>query len=140
MKPYIVVLTLATMILALLGCQRTDNDIGDTMPSDSSVEIVSVSPIGGAALRVGERVRIRVDIAYTLVDEVGTVEPIVQTADDSRITSTLEVVKKGSGKLTLASDFVVPKTNAIQIFTALAGEGQTATSVVDSRIFEVDES
>jgi len=130
-------LALIAVSLSLIGCQRDTPHFGTPAPTGSSVQIASVSPPITQSLRVGESVKMKVDVNYALTDESGTVALVVQAADNSSIASTMEVVAKGSGTLSLETNFVVPTTKAIQIFTPLSGQGQSSTSTVDSRAFKV---
>jgi hypothetical protein len=89
-------------------------------------------------LVVGKRVKMSVDVAYTLDAESGKITLVVQTADSAILANHVEVVAKGSGHATLEAEFVVPSTNAIQVFTPLTAQGQIATTVVDWRGFRVE--
>jgi hypothetical protein len=127
---------LISIIGLLAGCER--NDHADTAaPSGSTVSIVSVSPAIGTPLRTGERVKLAVGVSYHLSADSGTLALIVQAADNSAISQNFEVINRGSGQVTLEAEFQVPNTKAIQIFTPLSGQGQSATSTVDSRAFKV---
>lgn len=106
-------------------------------PSGSFVEITSISPDTGTALKVGDKVKVQVELSYALSSEGGTVSLVVQSADNSSLAHNMEVVQKGSGKATLSTEFVVPDSNAIQIFTPLSAQGQTSTSTVDYRAYKV---
>jgi hypothetical protein len=121
----------------MFGCQRSDEHFGTPAPTGSSVQIASISPSIGEPLRVGEKVKLKVDVNYTLTGESGTLALVVQAADNSAISQNFEVVTKGSGKVTLEAEFVVPSTKAIQVFTPLSAQGQSSTSTVESRAFKV---
>jgi len=81
-----------------------------------SVRITSVSPDPARALRIGDRVRLVVDVAYTVAVDL-PVMLIVQAADHAVIANVSETAKGGTGSVTLKSEFVVPETSAIEIFT-----------------------
>ena len=121
----------------LLGCQRSDPNVGTPALSGSTVQIISTSPGIGEPLHAGEKVKLKVDVNYTLSEESGTLALVVQAADNLSIAQNFEVVMKGSGKVALEAEFIVPNTKAIQIFTPLSGQGQNSTSTVDSRAFKV---
>lgn len=123
--------------LLMLGCQRNDLHPGTPASAGSSVQIASISPSAGEPLHVGEKVTLKVDVNYLLTAESGTLALVVQAADNSAIAQNFEVVTKGSGKATLESEFIVPSTKAIQIFTPLSAQGQSSTSTVESRAFKV---
>ncbi|MEZ5615895.1 MAG: hypothetical protein R3E35_11855 [Rhodocyclaceae bacterium] len=131
------ILVSVSAALLMLGCQRSDPHFGTPAPTGSSVQIASVSPSVGEPLHVGEKVKLKVDVNYTLTGESGTLALIVQAADNSAISQNFEVVTKGSGKATLEAEFIVPSTKAIQLFTPLSAQGQSSTSTVESRAFKV---
>lgn len=132
----IATLSALSLVLAVAGCQRSDVS-GTAAPSGSFVKIVDISPATSASLRVGDRVRVQVEVNYRLTADAGTLSLVVQAADNSSLAHNMEVVQKGSGTLTLVAEFVVPGSNAVQIFTPLSAQGQTATSTVDSRAYKV---
>ena len=127
----------ASAAFLIFGCQRSDPQLGAPAPAGSSVQIASVSPSVGEPLRVGEKVKLKVDVNYTLTTESGTLALVVQAADNSAISQNFEVVTKGKGNVTLEAEFIVPSTKAIQIFTPLSAQGQSSTSTVESRAFKV---
>ncbi len=127
-------LTLAGSLL--LGCDRSGQGFVPA-PGGSSVKIVSTSPGANEALRVGETVTLEVGVEYTLESDSGTLALVVQGADNRPIASQMEVVTRGADSLSLKVAFIVPDTNAIQIFTPLSAQGQTGTSTVDTRAFKV---
>jgi hypothetical protein len=140
MKPtnsIVALFVLVTISAQLFGCQRSEQQGGTPALSGSTVQIISISPGIGEALRAGEKVKLKVDINYALSEESGTLALVVQAADNSAIAQNFEVVTKGSGKVALEAEFIVPNTKAIQIFTPLSGQGQNSTSTVDTRAFKV---
>jgi hypothetical protein len=128
---------LTASALLSFGCQRFEPPIAMPVPGASSVQIVSVSPEISQPLHSGEKIKMAVKVNYTLTEDSGTLALVVQSADNSSISSNFEVVTKGSASLTLESEFVVPSTKAVMIFTPLSGQGQSSTSIVDTRAFKV---
>ncbi|HVJ10565.1 MAG TPA: hypothetical protein VNC62_03240 [Burkholderiales bacterium] len=106
-------------------------------PPGSFVKIVSVSPDTKSPLKVGAKVKLQVEVSYALTVDVGQITLVVQAADNATLANHMAVVKKGNGKITLSTEFVVPDSNAVQIFTPLSAQGQTATSTVDHRAYKV---
>jgi hypothetical protein len=125
----------AFLIAAWLGA--CDQGSLPSAPSGSFVRIVSVSPDTGTALKVGDRVKMQVEVSYALSSDGGTVSLVVQAANNASLAHNMEVIQKGSGKATLSAEFVVPDSNAVQIFTPLSAQGQTSTSTVDHRAYKV---
>ena len=106
-------------------------------PPGSFVKIVSVSPDTKSPLKVGDKVKVQVEVSYALTVDVGRITLVVQAANNASLANHMAVVNKGNGKITLSAEFVVPDSNAVQIFTPLSAQGQTATSTVDHRAYKV---
>ncbi len=106
-------------------------------PPGSFVRIVSVSPDTKSPLKVGDKVKVQVEVSYALTTDVGQITLVVQAADNTTLANQTAVVKKGDGKLTLSASFVVPDSKAVQIYTPLSAQGQKATSTVDQRAYKV---
>src|SRR6266496_1787418 len=122
MRPHRLV---AAVITILVACDQRSLP---SAPSGSFVKIVSVSPDTGTALKVGDKVKVQVEVSYSLSSEGGTVSLVVQAANNASLAHNMEVIQKGSGNATLSAEFVVPDSNAVQIFTPLSAQGQTSTS------------
>lgn len=120
----------------LPGCQLPVQHAG-VAPFGSMAQITATSPDTIEVLRVGEHVKLKVDVSYVLTAESGTVQLIVLTADNSDLAQDVEVLTKGRGQATLQADFTVPATTAIQVFTPLVVQGQHPTSATDGRAFKV---
>ena len=129
-------LMLLFLLAALSGCERNPST-DSAAPSGSSVKILSTAPKTSAPLRVGDHVKLKVDVAHMLTVDSGTLGLVIQAADNSAIAQDMEVVTKGSGKTSFETEFVVPDTKAIQVFTPLSAQGQSSTSTVDMRAFKV---
>ena len=106
-------------------------------PPGSFVKIVSVTPDTKSPLKVGDKVKVQVEVSYALTVDVGRITLVVQAANNASLANHMAVVNKGNGKITLSAEFVVPDSNAVQIFTPLSAQGQTATSTVDHRAYKV---
>lgn len=107
-------------------------------PAESSVRITRISPDPASPLKVGEQVTLAVDVDYQLAAGSGTVTLVIQGGDGQRAgPQHVEVVTKGSGKVALRSEFKVPETTALIIYTPLNLQGQGSTSIVESRAYKV---
>src|SRR6266481_3776478 len=102
------VVSLAAALSA--GCQRTDVS-ASAAPTGSFVKIANISPDTSIPLRAGDRVKVQVDVDYSLTSDAGTVNLVIQTADNSSLAHNMEVLQKGTGKVTLVAEFVVPNSN-----------------------------
>lgn len=120
----------------LLGCQLPEQHAG-VAPFGSMAQITAIAPDTVEVLRVGEHVKLKVDVSYVLTAESGTVQLIVLAADNSDLAQDFKVLTKGRGKSTLQAEFTVPVTTAIQVFTPLVVQGQHPTSATDGRAFKV---
>lgn len=110
---------------------------GQVFAADN-VKIESISPDPSKTLYVGDKVDIEVKVNYTLDESSATVSLLVQDSDDKPVASTLKIISKGNGPVVLKKSFIVPETNAIQIFTPLLVEGDSATSNVVLRSYKVE--
>lgn len=121
--------------VALLGCEK--NDSTKAKPASAgAVRIVALSPETTTPLKVGEKVKIQVEVSYRLAAESGVVALVVQ-ADNAAVAQSRQLVKRGGGKATLSVELVVPQTKALQVFTPLQAQGQKATTTADARTYEV---
>lgn len=136
MRPHKLIAAISTTLVVvwLGGCDQRSLP---SAPAGSFVKIVSVSPDISTALKVGDKVKVQVEVSYSLSSEGGTVSLVVQAADNASLGHNMEVIQKGSGKAILSAEFVVPDSNAVQIFTPLSAQGQTSTSTVDHRAYKV---
>ena len=134
MRPLKLAAGIILITTLLAACDQRSAPSG---PSGSFVKIVSVSPDTGTALKVGDKVKLQVEVNYALSSDGGTVSLVVQAANNASLAHNMEVIQKGSGKATLSAEFVVPDSNAVQIFTPLSAQGQTSTSTVDHRAYKV---
>jgi hypothetical protein len=106
-------------------------------PPGSFVKIVSVSPDPKSPLKVGDKVKVQVEVSYALTVDVGQITLVAQAANNATLGNRSAAVKKGEGKLTLSVEFVVPDSDAVQIFAPLSAQGQKATSTVAHRTYKV---
>lgn len=130
-------LAIAGLALAALpGCDKPGPAVKKAV-STGSVKIVKLSPETTTPLKVGDKVKIHVEVDYRLAADSGTLSLVVQSADNRSLGHDMEVVRNGAGKASLAVELVVPQTKAIQIFTPLQAQGQSATATVDFRAYKV---
>jgi hypothetical protein len=128
---------IVAIAVLLVGCDRNERRSSTRAPSASYVKIVSVSPDITTALKVGEKVKLQVEVNYRLSSDRGTVSLVVQAANNANLGQNMEVIQRGNGKAILSAEFVVPDSSAVQIFTPLQAQGQTSTSTVDYRAYKV---
>ena len=126
--------SIVVFIVGVAGCSKADKDAA---PSGSTISITSMSPAIGQQLRVGSTVKMKVNVAYSLSVDTGSVGLVVQTADTKSITQDERMIKKGGGELVFESEFVVPDTSSVRIFVPLNGDTQTTTSTLDTRSYVV---
>lgn len=125
------------LLLVTLGACESKFSTENSAPAGSSVKILAISPEISSPLHVGEKVKLQVDVGYSLTAPSGTLSLVVQASDNSGVAQDMEVLAKGSGKTKFEAEFVVPNTKAIQVFTPLSAQGQSSTSTVDMWAFKV---
>jgi hypothetical protein len=130
-------LSLLFVALLLTGCDD-GGSAENSAPAGSTVKILSTSPVHSESLNRGDLVRLRVEVEYRLNADSGTLSLVVQESDTSSISVQTEVVARGTGTSVFETEFVVPDTKAILLFTPLTGQGQTKTSTVDTLAFKVE--
>jgi len=122
-------------LLAASGCDKKPPPPPKPV-SAGSVRIVALTPETTTALKVGEKVKIELEVSYRLLADAGAVTLVVQ-ANDKGLAQTTRAVRQGEGNARLAAEFVVPETNAIQVFTPLQALGQKTTATLDARTYKV---
>ena len=110
--------------------------------SENSVSITRITPDPTTALTIGRTVTFEVEIAYTLSDDSGDLNLVLQRAErdgiEAHLGGTRHVVSKGAGSVTLKKSIVVPDTQTVYLFTPLAASQSTSTTTVDSRSYKVE--
>ena len=122
-------------LLAASGCEKKPPPPPKPV-SAGSVKIVGLKPETTTALRVGVKVRIEAEVSYRLLADAGAVSLVVQSSEKGLAQAT-QAIRQGEGTAKLSTEFVVPDTKAIQVFTPLQALGQKATATVDSRSYKV---
>jgi hypothetical protein len=122
-------------LVALAACERKPPPPPKPV-SAGSVKIIGLKPETTTPLKVGAKVKVQVEVAYRLIAESGAVVLVVQAGDKS-IAQAAQALTQGEGKAALAVEFVVPETNALQIYTPLQALGQKATATLDQRTYKV---
>src|SRR3989338_10466396 len=90
----------------------------------------------------GDKVKLRVDVSYVLVEPSGFVGLVVHKCDGSGppLANTKQEVKQGRGIVTLKTSFTIPKkAKAIRIYCPLFTQGSDSTSTVDGRLIDFRE-
>jgi hypothetical protein len=130
-------LGLALMAVGLTACQSV-GDKADGLGLGSVAQITAISPDTGQVLRVGETLRLTVDISYVVAAESATIKLLVLDGGSAELGQDFVIVPKGHGSTTLQVGFTVPPTQVIRIFTPLVVSGQAqAAASSDGRAFEV---
>lgn len=132
----LLVLTCITCV-SLSACDSRSPGSASSAPSGSTVSIVEMTPSTGSLLSAGAAVSLKVKVAYTLTSDSGTLGLVVQDSNNVPLAQTMSVVLKGSATEEMNVSFTVPDTKAVQVFTPLSAQGQTATSTVSSRAYKV---
>lgn len=115
---------------------------GNCLAGGSSVKILEIDPKSSVVLKSGSEVHFKVKLEYNVIDDSATVNLIIQNAEysggvDAVVGSTMQVLTKGKGTVTLEKTVKVPDTNALQVFTPLMIPGKTQTSIVDMKAYKV---
>lgn len=135
--------TLFSMLL-LFGCSEHEGDSANqadgVVEHKDSVKILSASPDHTVTLKVGSRVTMRYEVQYNLESaETGSLTMVIQTASNETLGNEFYVVDKGSGTQFMEAEIVVPDTRAVQVFTPLNPQGNSRTTIVESRLYRVEQ-
>ena len=136
-RPRSAFLSLPVVALVLTGCD-VGGSADNSAPAGSTVNILSTSPVHSEPLKRGDLVQLRAEVEYRLNADSGTLSLVVQESDTSSISVQTEVVTRGTGTSIFETEFVVPDTKAVLLFTPLTGQGQAKTSTVDTLAFKVE--
>ena len=120
----------------LPGCQFAGQPTS-TPPFGSMAQITSISPDTTRVLRVGEQVKLTVDVSYVLTSASGTIKLVVLAGDNSNLGQDVKVVTRGNGKSTLETQFTVPGTTEIRVYAPLVVQGESSGSTADGRSYKV---
>lgn len=128
------------IVVLVIGLAGFLASCSSSSSKENSVKIVSISPDINTPLQAGSSVEISVDVEYSLKQNKGEITLVLQQGDATPTISLGNVdkpIKKGSGKLTLKANITIPKTDSIQVFTALSIPGESQTTTVDMRVLKV---
>ena len=132
---------LVTLLAVSLYCDAEAQSGSQTdVSAGSSIKIERIEPPLAQALRPGDKVKFEVEISYVVTAESATVGLIVQRGDSGEnavLSFTTDIALKGSGKLKMSTEAVIPETRVIHVFTPLSHQGASRTSVVDMRSYKV---
>lgn len=137
---------LATLIMSLilLGCGESESPASkqsvEPISAKDSVKILSASPAVTETLKAGSSIKIRYEVQYNLASaDTGSLTLVVQGASNETLGNEFYVVHKGSGTETLEAEIVVPESRAVQVFTPLSPQGTSSTTIVESRLYKVEQ-
>jgi hypothetical protein len=139
MNPYVLRIAIAG-VFAVLGCGGPRQSAPPSSAAVDSVRILSISPGIETPLKVGAAASFSVEVEYNLVTSAsGTLTLVIQQGESGRepLANETVVVQKGKGTITLRKEISVPDTAAVQVFVPLTAQGESSTSVVDSRAYGV---
>jgi hypothetical protein len=126
-------------LAAILGIFSIYTHAETTPSSGSTIRIKKITPSISEELKPGAKITIVVELHYNLAAKSGRAGLVIQRASSNGSPLATEFVKvvQGAGDTKIQAQITVPKTTSLQIFTPLYHDGGEATSVVDSRVFEV---
>lgn len=116
--------------LLLAGCSEANK---------GSIKIVSIKPEPTVILTVGQKVDMEVVAEYTLNKNSGRASIVVQSKEGTSLDTITDSVnlQKGSGKVTLHQNFVVPDTPEVHVSVPLFAGGSSQTGIVDARTYNI---
>jgi hypothetical protein len=129
------------LVLAVV-CVATFYHIGNASAAGSYVKILKIEPDPSVPLKSGSEVHFKVNIGYKITEDSATINLLIQKGEysggiDTVVGSTMQVLTKGKGTITLEKTVKVPNTDVIQVFTPLMIPGQTSTTIVDMKYYKV---
>ena len=87
---------------------------------------------------MGSEVEIKYEVEYTLESsDLGQITLVIQGASNEPIANENYIATKGTHIETLEATITVPDTRLIHVFTPLSIQGQSRTSIVQSRLHRV---
>lgn len=131
-------LTLTTIIFLVVGCNKENSDSTSTSTTGDAVKILNSSPALTETLKVGQKVKLSIDVEYTLSSsDSGSIALVVQDASNGLIRSEMYVAQKGTHKEKLEAEITVPDTRAVVIFTPLAINPSSGATVLETQSYKV---
>jgi hypothetical protein len=130
------------LLLVLLVFSTFFYYAGNSSADGSSVKILEIDPDPSVPLKSGSEVHFKVKLQYTIIEDSATVNLLIQkgeysSAIDNVVGSTMQVLNKGKGIITLEKTVKVPNTNILQVFTPLMIPNETRTTIVDMKVYKV---
>lgn len=105
------------------------------------INIVSMTPSNSSPIYVGQEVNVVVKIDYILESaDIGSITLVIQKAEHDgkpTIPNESDIILRGSGTVILNKEFIVPETKGIIILTPLTPDGQSQSSIVQSKMYKV---
>jgi hypothetical protein len=133
---YLLIALFSSIVVS--SCSKSNCESVECKPSPDSVKIIDVSPEQSVSLKVGDKVTIAYEVEYALrSSDVGQLALVVQGASNETLANEFYIASKGIHKETLVAEIVVPDTRAIHVFTPLSPQGQSSTTIVESRLYRV---
>jgi hypothetical protein len=105
-----------------------------------SVKITRISPDPSAPLYPGQKIKVEVEVEYSLNSaDSGSVSLVIQKLEsgEAPLANESDVVTKGSGTVVLSKFIEIPYTKGLSVFTPLTGSTRSTTSVVATQLYKV---
>jgi hypothetical protein len=81
--------------------------------------------------------RLRVNIAYRLLEKEGKVALVVQTEKQETVLNELAIAAEGAGSVQFDTEISVPYSTSLHVYTPLMAHGAAGTNIVDQRAYKV---
>jgi hypothetical protein len=137
-------LVLFPVFAALTGCAAGSLEaaraVAPVVQSDGSVRITEVVPSLSSPLIAGERVKLTVTVQLSQPTDGAVIALFVQEPAPSNkkiAEDATKVVGSRTGHAVLTTEFIVPSTGSLSIFTPMFVRQDRPSSVADMRVFEV---
>jgi hypothetical protein len=139
-----IILSALIIPIILFGCSEskspTQRQINKPLSNKDSVKILSASPAITETLKTGASLKIIYEVQYNLASaDTGSLALVIQGASNETLSNEFYVVQKGSGTEVLEAEIIVPQSRAVQVFTPLSPQGSSSTSIVESRLYKVEQ-
>jgi hypothetical protein len=109
------------------------------LTTEGAVQIRSITPPPTQPLTAGQRLRITVEVSYTLPRPQGRLALAFQEPSPTRrpLGAAVADVTQAEGQLTLSADLVVPDAPTLEVYVPLYARDEVATAVVDTRRYRI---
>ncbi|HMW22885.1 MAG TPA: hypothetical protein PKC59_05580 [Burkholderiaceae bacterium] len=125
--------------LAPAGAASASSTAAAALTTEGAVQIRSINPAPTQLLTAGQRVRVTVEVAYTLPRPQGRLALAFQEPSPTRrpLAATVAELTSAEGVVTLSADVRVPATATLEVYVPLYARDGVATAVVDTRSYRI---